>query len=189
MKYYRQQSCEEDTHLSFVEAGAEGVSRVVDIRPDSSSFPIISSNVELFIPEDDIDWEQLVEDPDNPYAAERITREEFEVQWKKNLARNENRWCEIKALYPVGSFFEGGLVVFIGSQSVIQAGPFTYAALCKTEYLKGTIEFELGPRNRTVKATISGYDERNQWLLLKDVSYSSELYPVGPRPVFTESQL
>ena len=75
--------------MSFLEVSDEGeVLRVVDTRPDSKEFPIVSSNLELIFPEGDIDWEELREDPDNPFPVFKISKDEFELQWQKNIKRN-----------------------------------------------------------------------------------------------------
>ena len=185
--YYKQKSCEETSHYSFLEVDQQGeVLRVVDVRPDSSEFPIVSSNVELIFPEGDIDWGELVDDPENPFPVTRIDLNEFETQWHKNIERNLERWEGIKCKYPVTSKICGGIVQYASPIVLVEIEPLVYGRIPMQTVLEGIREFPPGPTHFKVDGVVAGYDETNQWLEMDIVSFSPELFPIRPRPQFTE---
>ncbi|MCA9779993.1 MAG: hypothetical protein KC800_24860 [Candidatus Eremiobacteraeota bacterium] len=188
MNYYKQQGCEEESHLSFLEVDDEGqVMRVVDIRPDSKEFPIVSSNVELLFPEGELDWEELIKDPDNPFPVCRISKDEFELQWQKNIRRNLERWNDIKGEYPLGSRVRGGIIQYAGSTVLVKIEPLVYGVVPMSSVLEGIRNFPSGPTHFRVEGIVHGHDETNQWLELEKTTFFPELFPIGTKPRFTEN--
>ena len=188
MRYFKQQGCEEPSHQTFLEIGELDVLRCVDVRPDSKAFPIVSSNVELVFPEDLVDWDSLLSEPDNPYPIERISPQEFEAIWALNLRRNDARWGEIKSKYPIGTSIKGGITLYTEPGVLLELEPYTYCLIGTEECTDGIKDYPPFPINKTVRGRVVEYDETNQWLLLDDLTFDPELYPISPSPQFVEWQ-
>ena len=95
-----------------------------------------------------------------------IEHKEFEAVWEAHLNARMKIWNVVKERFPIGIVAEGAIEVFYPQGVIVDLGNEALAVadynLCKAS----TRPENMYPKHK-VTATVSGYDERNQWIILE----------------------
>jgi hypothetical protein len=96
-----------------------------------------------------------------------IAQEEFAAVWRTHLAQNAGQWMIIRLAYPVGTRVQGRVAIFYPQGVIVDLGDS--GTLGVANY--GECKASTGPENmygrHKISATVGGYDEENQWLVLE----------------------
>jgi hypothetical protein len=95
-----------------------------------------------------------------------ISKHEFEEVWNTHLANHQAEWESNKVLYPVGKKVTGFILIFFPQGVIVDLGD---NALGVADYAacKASIKPEFMYPRHKITATVKGYDEVNQWVVLE----------------------
>lgn len=118
-----------------------------------------SSNIDLHLASSSFEISE------NEEHVDRITQEEFDAVWNANLDKHRPHWENAKALYPVGTQVTGLLKRFFPQGAIVQLRDALGVAdsrQCRESFGSDV----MGTGYRTT-AVVEGYDEVNQWIILR----------------------
>lgn len=105
-------------------------------------------------------------DLDDPYY-EKIAKAQFEELWSRSLQATMEKWQQIKSTLPVGMKIEGEIEAFFPQGTLVDLFKQQAVGLANTAELSKTSPPEkMYPRHK-LTATVKGYDEVNQWVVLE----------------------
>lgn len=105
-------------------------------------------------------------DLDDPYY-EKITEAQFEEIWSHSLQATMEEWQQMKQNFPIGTKVEGEIEAFFPQGTLVNLLKHQTVGLANTTELRKTSPAEkMYPRHK-LTATVKGYDEVNQWVVLE----------------------
>jgi hypothetical protein len=96
-----------------------------------------------------------------------ISQVEFDMAWNAHLSHNAGRRVIIKQAYPIGTRVQGHMVIFYPQGVIVDLGDSGTLGLANYNECRASTKPEFMYPRHCVSTIVSGYDELNQWLLLK----------------------
>lgn len=112
-------------------------------------------------------------DPEEPYYEE-INQDEFNRLWNQQLVTSAEHWKQTKSEFPVGASVAGYIEAFFPQGTLINLLTQDAVGLVNTALLESLTPAEWMYPGYRVKARVSGYDEINQWVCLKEATVTGE---------------
>lgn len=106
----------------------------------------------------------------------KITYAEFEEVWEKHLSLRQVVWNTIRDSNPVGKQLTGWGEMWSPQGLLVVFDQNTYGVVHVAAILRHPHNPSSNPRRR-LRATVSGYDEQNQWLVLAQPEVLPGEYP------------
>jgi hypothetical protein len=160
MKYYKYD--EEESPIggvTYVEAEDGCAIRQLIVNGEQR----IASNIknppwDLVLPEGEVEYDDIEE-------VTAISKAEFDDVWEAHLQANQPRWTAVKQSYPIGLRVTGAILMFLSQGVIVDLGE---NALGVADYIACAASTQpefMYPKHK-VTATVEGYDETNQWVML-----------------------
>ncbi|MFD2700554.1 hypothetical protein ACFSVM_08730 [Paenibacillus shunpengii] len=112
-------------------------------------------------------------DPKEPYYEE-INQDEFNRLWNQKLVSSAEQWNQTKSKFPVGASVKGYIEAFFPQGTLINLLAQDAVGLVDTALLESLTPEEWMYPGYRVMARVSGYDEINQWVCLKEATVTGE---------------
>jgi hypothetical protein len=167
MRYYKY--LDEDGPIgdgyTFVETDDGWAIRQITVHNDN----FLASNVRyspwgLCLADQKVDYDELIDyDEMSPIP---ITKNEFDEVWNLHLTQRRAIWNKVKKAYKIGSKVEGAILIFFPQGVIVDLGEDSLGVADYVECKASTKPESMYPKHK-LTATVGGYDEVNQWIILE----------------------
>jgi hypothetical protein len=96
-----------------------------------------------------------------------ITKKEFNAIWKEYISHHVEDWIEAKSLFSIGDVVEGLIKIFFPQGVIVQLQSNFWGIADYDACLESTSIENMQTKHR-ISGIVSGYDDENLWILLKD---------------------
>ena len=164
MKYYKYRDPDDvvgmDNPVTYIETEDGGAIR--QITTNGTTF--IASNVVqpdggMYLADKVIDYESLGDE------VTPITKQEFEAVWQAHATLRQNEWNNAKQIYSLGMAIHGYLEIFYPQGVIVNLGN-NVLGVADYNACRASTEPQFMNTRQKITATVTGYDEENQWVIL-----------------------
>ena len=141
--------------MTYLETEGEVAFRMLTVLEDR----YISSNIDFDLPDQPCDYES-VED------LIPITPQEFDQVWNAHLEIHRAKWNATKKAFSVGMHVTGSIKLFFPQGTIVNLEHDAIGVADYGQCRASTQPEFMYPRHR-IMAVVQGYDEANQWVILR----------------------
>lgn len=169
MKYYKYRDKESliGDGTRYIEADEGWSVREVTV----SSGAYFGSNIKypcrgLCMADCQTNYDELLANEPSQFEIQEITEQEFEQVWIEHLSQNEGRWRLAKLAFPVGEQVRGRIAIFYPQGVIIDLGD-SVLGVANLADCNSSVADEILSTDHYLSATVVGYDDKYQWLVLE----------------------
>jgi hypothetical protein len=161
MKYYKyddEEGCL-DGGVAYVEVGDGCVWRQVSVRGERTLVSSIQDPEHgLVLADVDMDWADLED-------VTEVSPSEFESAWALGLRSHRSAWDASKRAHAVGASVQGQVLMFYPQGVLVDLGAESLG-IADFDECRAANQDRWPQCGQVLSAVVSGYDEKNHWLVL-----------------------